>query len=68
VNHRFIEGLFRTRTNIWGEQDLSYTVSGFVPPFSPYKQLSANVFADNCIGTQTFADMGRFDLNNVMTN
>jgi len=66
-NHRFVERLFRSSTNTWSEQSLPYTIPDAVPAIAPYKQLSANVFADNCVGTQTFADMG-INFNNVLTN
>jgi hypothetical protein len=66
-NHRFVERLFRSSTNTWSEQLLPYTIPDSVPAAAPYKQLSANVYADNCIGTQTFADMG-INFNNVLTN
>jgi hypothetical protein len=67
ANHRFVERLYKSSTNTWSEQSLPYTIPDSVPAIAPYKQLSANVFADNCVGTQTFADMG-INFNNVMTN
>jgi len=67
ANHRFVERLYKSSTNTWTEQSLPYSILDSVPAIAPYKQLSANVFADNCVGTQTFADMG-INFNNVMTN
>jgi hypothetical protein len=67
ANHRFVERLYKSSTNTWLEQSLPYTIPDSVPAIAPYKQLSANVFADNCVGTQTFADMG-INIHNVMTN
>ena len=66
-NHRFVERLFRSSTNAWSEQSLPYTIPDSVPAIAPYKQLSANVFADDCVGTQTFADMG-INFNSIFTN
>lgn len=67
ANHRFVERLYKSSTNTWSEQSLPYTIPDSVPAIAPYKQLSANVFADNCVGTQTFADMG-INFNSVFTN
>jgi hypothetical protein len=67
ANHRFVERLYKSGTNTWLEQSLPYTISDSVPAIAPYKRLSANIFADNCVGTQTFADMG-INFNNVFTN
>jgi hypothetical protein len=66
-NHRFVERLFRPSNHTMAEQDLPYTIPDTVPAVSPFKQLSANVFSDNCIGTRTFADMG-INFDNIMTN
>ncbi len=67
TNHRFVERLYKSSTNTWSEQALPYTIPDSVPAIAPYKQLSANVFADNCVGTQTSADMG-INFNSVLTN
>jgi len=67
ANHRFVERLLKASSGSWAEQDLPYSIPDSVPAFAPYKQLSANAFADNCTGTRTFADMG-IDIDNVYTN
>jgi hypothetical protein len=67
ANHRFIERLFVPSSNTLQEQTLPYTIPDSVPAVSPFKQLSANVFVDNCTGTQTYADIG-INFDNVLTN
>jgi len=66
-NHRFVESLYNYSGNTWLQRELPYTISDTSAAVSPFKQLSANVFVDNCTGTKTLADMG-VNFDKVMTN
>ena len=67
AHHQFVERLFTPASNTWQVQYIPYTMSDSAPPASPFKELSARVFVDNCTGNQTFADMG-INFDNIMTD
>jgi hypothetical protein len=67
ANHQFVAKLVRPANNTTVQVTLPYTMSDVTPAVAPQKALGARSFPENCIGTETFADMeAAFD--RVMTN
>ena len=66
-NHRFVVRLFRPTYGISSEQYMPYTISDVAAPASLYKNIDANVFPANCLGTRTSAELEVL-VDDVLTN
>lgn len=66
-NHRLIVCLFRPSYGTSMEQYMPYTISDVSAPASPSKNIDANVFPANCLGTQKSAELELL-IDDVLTN
>lgn len=66
-NHRFIVRLFRPASGTFAEQSMPYSVSDALPAVAPFKNIDANVYPANCVGSHLSSELEVF-VNDVLTN
>jgi len=66
-NHRFVVRLVRPSQGTVAQQFMPYTVPDTTPAVGPFRNISANVYPANCLGTRTSADID-VAITKVMTN
>jgi hypothetical protein len=66
ANHQFVAKVVH-RGNTTVQVTVPYTMSDVTPAVIPQKALGARSFPENCVGTETFADM-EASFDRVMTN
>ncbi len=66
-NHRFVVELNRPQYRTKAVQYMPYSISDTTPPVAPFKNLGANVFPPNCMGSSVPADLD-VSFDNVYTN
>jgi hypothetical protein len=55
--HQFVISLIRPEYGIHAQQTMPYAVSDTNPAVAPFKNLSANIFPANCVGSRPSADL-----------
>ena len=56
-NHRFVIRLFRPASGTFAEQVMPYAISDTTAAVSPFRNINANVFPANCVGTRTSSEL-----------
>jgi hypothetical protein len=56
-NHRFVIRLFRPASGTFAEQVMPYAISDTTPAVSPFRNINANVYPANCVGTRTSSEL-----------
>ncbi len=56
-NHRFVIRLFRPASGTFAEQVMPYAISDTTAAVSPFRNINANVYPANCVGTRTSSEL-----------
>ncbi len=65
-NHRFVIRLFRPASGTFAEQVMPYAISDTTAAVSPFRNINANVYPANCVGTRTSSELEVL-FNDVLT-
>lgn len=66
-DHRFVIRLFRPASGTLTEQVMPYAIADTMAAVSPFRNIDANVFPANCVGTRTSAELEML-FDDVLTN